>query len=94
MSKFATHCLRIFDRHRIGELQTALAEQSRKREEAMHALEAVQREREHAAETERLKLLSRIAQISEEVSQKILQKELKLRDDTVDRCNRMEKVRL
>ncbi|KAF6031395.1 CCDC154 [Bugula neritina] len=51
---------------KVNDIHNGLAEQTRKREEAMHALDVVQREREHAAENERIKLQSRIAEIAEE----------------------------
>lgn len=73
-------------------MHNGLAEQTRKREEAMHALDVVQREREHAAENERIKLQSRIAEIAEEVSKKILHKEIKLREEATDKFSKIEKV--
>jgi len=78
---------------RVNDLHTNLAEQNRKREEAMHALDVVQREREHAAESERIRLQSRIAEIAEEVSKKILHKEIKLREEATDKFSKIEKVR-
>ena len=76
----------------MNDLHNGLAEQTRKREEAMHALDVVQREREHAAENERIKLQSRIAEIAEEVSKKILHKEIKLREEATDKFSKIEKV--
>lgn len=58
----------------------------------MHALDVVQREREHAAENERIKLQSKIAEIAEEVSKKILHKEIKLREEATDKFSKIEKV--
>lgn len=69
-----------------------LAEQARKREENMHALNVVQREKEHAAESERIKLQSKIAEIAEEVSKKILQKEMKLREESQHKFAQVEQV--
>ena len=81
-----------FSNYRVNDLHNGLAEQTRKREEAMHALDVVQREREHAAENERIKLQSRIAEIAEEVSKKILHKEIKLREEATDKFSKIEKV--
>lgn len=78
----------------MNDLHNGLAEQTRKREEAMHALDVVQREREHAAENERIKLQSKIAEIAEEVSKKILHKEIKLREEATDKFSKIEKVGL
>ena len=77
---------------RLGDTNASLAEQSRRREEAIHALDAVQREREHAAEKERLRLQSKIAEIAEEVSKKILQKEMRLREENQSKYSKLEKV--
>lgn len=60
----------------------------------MHALEVIQREKEHAAETERLRLQSKIAEIAEEVSKKILQKEIKLREENQSKFSQMEQVKI
>jgi hypothetical protein len=67
-------------------------EQNRKREEAIHALETVQREREHAAEKERIKIQGKIAETAEEVSRKILQKEARLREEAQQRYAQLEQV--
>ena len=77
---------------RVSDLQAAVTEQARKREEAMHALDTLQRERDHGAETERIKLQSKIAEIAEEVSKKILQKEIKLRQESQDKFAALESV--
>ena len=58
----------------------------------MHALDVMQREKEHAAETERLRLQSKIAEIAEEVSKKILQKEIKLREENQAKFSHVEQV--
>ena len=76
----------------MSDLQAAVTEQNRKREEALHALDVIQREREHAAEHERIKLQGKIAEIAEEVSKKILQKEIKLRQESQDKFAALETV--
>ncbi len=76
----------------MAAVQSAVAEQNRKREEAMHALEVVQREREHAADTERLRMQSKIAEMAEEVGKKILQKELMLREENQSKFSQLEQV--
>ena len=53
----------------------------------------MQREKEHAAETERIRLQSKIAEIAEEVSKKILQKEMKLREESSGKYSELEQVR-
>ena len=78
--------------HRLADTNANIAEQTRRREEHMHALDVMQREKEHAAETERLRLQSKIAEIAEEVSKKILQKEIKLREEHQSKYSQIEQV--
>lgn len=70
----------------------AIAEQARKREEAMHALDMIHREKEHSAETEKLKLQSRMTELVEEMNKRVLNKEIKLREEIQDKYMQMEKV--
>ena len=78
--------------NRTSDLTAAIAEQNRRREEALHALEVVAREKEHAAESERIKLQGKIAEVAEEVSKKILQKEMKLREENYSKFAQLEQV--
>lgn len=78
--------------YRINEIQSQVHEQSRKRDESMHALDVIQREREHAADNERLKMQGKIAEIAEEVSRKILSKEIRLREEAQQKFANIEKV--
>lgn len=77
---------------RVAELQAAIAEQSRRREEAIHALETMQREREHAAEVERSKLQAKLTDVSEDVTRKIMARDMKLREETQDRFGQLQQV--
>ena len=70
-----------------------LGEQNRKREEALHAIEMVHREREHAAETEKLKLHGKLTENMEEMNKRLLTKELKLKEEMQDKYQQLEKVR-
>ena len=71
----------------------ALAEQNRKREEAMHAMDMIHREREHAAETEKIKLQSKLTESIEEMNKRLLTKEIKLREEIQEKYQHLEKVR-
>lgn len=73
-------------------MQAAVTEQARKREEALHAFDSLQREREHTAEHERIKLHTKIGEIAEEVSKKILAKEIKLRQESQEKFATLETV--
>ncbi|XP_077980786.1 uncharacterized protein LOC144435997 isoform X2 [Glandiceps talaboti] len=76
---------------KMSDMQSQVHEQSRKRDEAMHALDVIQREREHAADNERLKMQGKIAEIAEEVSKKILHKEIRLREEAQQKFANIEK---
>lgn len=76
----------------MAELQAAIAEQSRRREEAIHALETMQREREHAAEVERSKLQAKLTDVSEDVTRKIMARDMKLREETQDKFGQLQQV--
>ena len=58
----------------------------------MHALDMIAREREHVAESERLKLQAQLAEMVEDVNKKILTKEIKLREEIQDKSLQLEKV--
>lgn len=73
-------------------MQTAIAEQNRKREESIHALDVIQREKEHASDTDKLRLQSKINENLEEFNKKLLTKEIKLREEIQDKYIQLEKV--
>ncbi|XP_076458834.1 uncharacterized protein LOC143292443 isoform X2 [Babylonia areolata] len=77
---------------KVNELNTALGEQNRKREEAMHAMDMIHREKEHTAETEKLKLHSRLTENLDEMNKRLLTKEIKLREEMQQKQQQMEKV--
>ena len=74
-------------------MNLALGEQNRKREEAMHAMDMIHREKEHTAETEKLKLQSKITEDMDEMNKRVLTKEIKLREEIQDKHQQLEKVR-
>ena len=55
-------------------------------------MESLTREKDHQAENEKIKLQARIGEIAEEVSKKILQKEIKLREESQMRYAQIEQV--
>ena len=75
-------------------MQASVAEQSRRREEAVHSLESMVRDRDHVHEQERLRLTSKIGEISEEVGKKVLAKEIKLRQEFQEKFSTVESVRV
>ena len=83
-----------FNHLRLGDLTAGIQEQSRKREEALHAFETTQREKDHSSDIEKTKLQGKIQEIAEEVSKKILMKEIKLREELQARYAQLEAVSL
>ncbi|XP_050391480.1 coiled-coil domain-containing protein 154 isoform X2 [Patella vulgata] len=77
---------------KINELQQGLADQSRKREEAIHSLDMLQREKEHEVETEKLRLEGKLTESVEDVNKRLLTKEMKLREELQDKFLQLEKV--
>ncbi|XP_059170731.1 putative leucine-rich repeat-containing protein DDB_G0290503 isoform X2 [Physella acuta] len=77
---------------KINMLQENLSEQNRKREEAMHAMDMIQREKEHLSENEKIKLQGRITESVDEVNKRLLTKEIKLREELQDKYKQMERL--
>ncbi|KAL8561223.1 hypothetical protein ACOMHN_024479 [Nucella lapillus] len=77
---------------KVNELNMALGEQHRKREESMHALDMIHREKEHSSETDKLKLQSRLTENLDEMNKRLLTKEIKLREEMQQKQQQLEKV--
>lgn len=78
----------------MNSLQQGIAEQNRKREEALHAMDMIHREKEHSAENEKLKLAGRMTESVEEVNKRLLTKEIKLREELQGKYTQLERVRV
>lgn len=77
---------------RSNELKQLISEQNRKREESMHALDMIAREKEHKTESDRMKQQAKVAETLEDINKKILNKEIKLREEIQDKHVQLEKV--
>ncbi|XP_076458630.1 coiled-coil domain-containing protein 154-like isoform X2 [Babylonia areolata] len=77
---------------KVSELNMGLGEQNRKREEAVHAMDMAQKERERAAETEKLRLQSKLSENIEEMNKRLLNKEVKLREEIQEKYQQQEKA--
>ncbi|XP_012944188.1 mediator of RNA polymerase II transcription subunit 12 [Aplysia californica] len=77
---------------KVNQLQQNLGEQNRKREEAMHAMDMIHREKEHSAENEKLRLQGKLTETVEEVNKRLLTKEIKLREELQEKFNHLEKM--
>ncbi|XP_078690494.1 coiled-coil domain-containing protein 154-like [Branchiostoma floridae x Branchiostoma belcheri] len=77
---------------RIAEMQSTLSNLEQKREGDLHTVDILQKEREQAAENERVRLQGKLSEIAEEVSKKILQKEIRLREEAQQKFHNVEKV--
>lgn len=79
--------------NRVHELQQQLNDASRKREESMHTVDMLLREKEHLSAAERMTLTSKVADTVEDVNKKLLSKEIKMREEMQDRYLNLERVR-
>ncbi|XP_078611808.1 coiled-coil domain-containing protein 154-like isoform X1 [Branchiostoma floridae x Branchiostoma japonicum] len=77
---------------KIAEMQSTLSNLEQKREGDLHTVDILQKEREQAAENERVRLQGKLSEIAEEVSKKILQKEIRLREEAQQKFHNVEKV--
>ncbi|XP_046362158.2 paramyosin-like isoform X4 [Haliotis rufescens] len=77
---------------RSNELKQLISEQNRKREESMHALDMIAREKEHKTESDRMKQQAKVAETLEDINKKILNKEIKLREEIQDKHVQLEKL--
>ncbi|KAL5018368.1 hypothetical protein ScPMuIL_004090 [Solemya velum] len=77
---------------RLSDLYQTMAEQNRKREESIHAVDIAIREKEHMAQTERMTLTTQVSDTVEEVNKKLLAKEIKIREELQDRFIQLEKM--
>ena len=77
---------------RINELYTSLSEQTRKREEGLHTVDMVLREKDHAAQAERLQMTSKVTDTVEDINKRLLAKEMKIREEIQQKFLQLEKV--
>ena len=71
-----------------------MQESNLKREEEMYATTMNSKERENLLENERNMISSKLAEINEEQNKKMLQKEIRLREDAQAKFVLLEKVRI
>ncbi|XP_021358873.1 paramyosin-like isoform X2 [Mizuhopecten yessoensis] len=77
---------------KINELQQSLAEANRKRDETVHSMDMVLREREHATQADRLSLTTKVADTVEDLNKKLMEKDIKIRGEVQDRYLQLERV--
>ncbi|CAG5131423.1 unnamed protein product, partial [Candidula unifasciata] len=77
---------------KVSTLQQNLADQARKRDEAMHVLDMTHREKEHSLENEKLRLQGKLTETVEEMNQRLLNKEMKLREELQEKYVQLEKL--
>ena len=78
--------------YRVHELQQQLAEANRRREESVHKMDLLLREKEHSAQADRINLNSKVADTVEDVNKRLLSKEIKIREEMQDRYLQLERV--
>ncbi|XP_033753404.1 putative leucine-rich repeat-containing protein DDB_G0290503 isoform X3 [Pecten maximus] len=77
---------------KVNELQQSLSEANRKREETVHSMDMVLREREHATQADRLTLTTKVADTVEDLNKKLMEKDIKIRGEVQDRYLQLERV--
>lgn len=76
----------------MHELQQQLNDANRKRDESMHSVDMLLREKEHVSAAERMTLTTKVADTVEDVNKKLLTKEIKMREEMQDRYLGLERV--
>ena len=77
---------------RINELYTSLSEQTRKREEGLHTVDMVLREKDHAIQADRLQMTAKVTDTAEDINKRLLAKEMKIREEIQAKFLQLEKV--
>jgi len=77
---------------RVNELTVQLSEQVRKREENMHNVDMVLREKDHTAQAEKLQMTAKVTDTVEDINKRLLSKEMKIREDIQGKYLQLEKV--
>ena len=76
----------------LEQLRAVVQESNHKREEEIYANAMNSKEKENLLETERTLIANKLAELSEEQSKKMLQKEIRLREDAQTKFVTLEKV--
>ena len=77
---------------KIQDMATAIVEQNRRREESLRVLENSQSEKDRAYDSDRQRLQVRVHEIAEEVTKKMLNNEMRVREELQNRFVSIEKV--
>lgn len=77
---------------KIYELQQALSEANRRRDEGMHTMDIILREKDHANQADKLNLTSKVADTVEDVNKRLLSKEIKMREEMQERYLQLERL--
>lgn len=77
---------------RIYDLQQSLSEANRRRDEGMHTMDILLREKDHANQADKLNLTSKVADTVEDVNKRLLSKEIKMREEMQERYLQLERV--
>jgi len=77
---------------RVLKQLSSVADEYRRCEETVRSLECVQRERERASAADHAKMQDLVAEMVDEMNKRISQREMKLREDCVDKLSHLGKV--
>ena len=85
-------CIDFSGLYRVEQLRTLILEVDRKREEDLYSNSKHSQDKENMLEAERSAFASKMAEISEEQSKRLLQKEIRLREDAQSKFVSLERV--
>ncbi|CAK8678043.1 unnamed protein product [Clavelina lepadiformis] len=77
---------------KLSDLQSNMSDISHRRQEELQSLEESRKEHHHLEENERMKLQKKIQIVVEEMSEKLLQKEVRLREEALKKFIDVEKL--
>ena len=77
---------------RLNEVNMAMTDEKRKRQDTAHTMEIMNRDWEHAAETEKLRTQTKLTEGIEEINKRLLGKEISLREEIRCTTQSIEKV--
>jgi len=76
----------------VSQQLATVADECQRCEETVRSLDCVQRERERASAADHAKIQNLVAEMVEEMNKRISQREMKLREEYVDKLSHLGKV--
>lgn len=77
---------------RLADVNAAVVEQDRKREEAVTSIDRLHRDKQHHSDTDKIKLQSKVVEMGEEITKKMGQKEIRLREEMHEKFAQLQNL--